>query len=321
MVVDINKIKVKDRIRKDYGNIEELAEDIKKNGIINPPVINKDYVLIAGERRLKALRLLGNETVEVRMMDTRDDEHELKVEVSENEIRKDFSMAERMDFAKRLMEVEAKKAKERQEATQFGSTVSLKSDTPGRADELVASQLGMRRDTLRKALTVADNASLLTPSDFADWDEGRLSTNKAYNKIREERDKLRRENEEAKGQIEEFQDELEEAQKRIDGKNRNYEALKRDYDKQVARNIEMKEELKSIKDASGEAQYNKKRLDSALFFCASVADFIERVGGYTWLTDELDNLPDSERRGYIIAIDNLREMVDRFDIKVQKIIN
>lgn len=32
MLIDIDKIKVENRIRKDFGNITELAEDIKQNG-------------------------------------------------------------------------------------------------------------------------------------------------------------------------------------------------------------------------------------------------------------------------------------------------
>uniref|UniRef100_UPI00164242F3 ParB N-terminal domain-containing protein n=1 Tax=Bacillus thuringiensis TaxID=1428 RepID=UPI00164242F3 len=56
MLIDIKKIKVSDRIRKEFGNIEELANDIKENGLINPPVVTPDHELIAGERRLRACK-------------------------------------------------------------------------------------------------------------------------------------------------------------------------------------------------------------------------------------------------------------------------
>ena len=36
MLVDIEKIRVEDRIRKDLGDISELAKDIEQNGLINP---------------------------------------------------------------------------------------------------------------------------------------------------------------------------------------------------------------------------------------------------------------------------------------------
>ena len=37
MLVDIDKIRIEDRIRKDLGDISELAKDIEQNGLINPP--------------------------------------------------------------------------------------------------------------------------------------------------------------------------------------------------------------------------------------------------------------------------------------------
>ena len=51
MRIRIDDIKVNDRIRQDYGDIQALAEDIEKNGLIQPPVISEDHVLIAGGRR------------------------------------------------------------------------------------------------------------------------------------------------------------------------------------------------------------------------------------------------------------------------------
>lgn len=110
MLVDIDKIVVKDRIRKDFGDIQELADDIKQNGLINPPVVNKEYELLAGERRLRACKSLGWKQIEVRMMDTRDAEHEFDVEVSENENRKDFSRTEREAIYTKYVEFKLKNA-------------------------------------------------------------------------------------------------------------------------------------------------------------------------------------------------------------------
>lgn len=187
MLVPINKIRVEDRIRKDYGNIPELAEDIKENGLINDIVINKEYKLLAGERRLRACKYLNWEQVEVKMMDTRDAEHELNVEISENENRKEFSKAERVDWMKRLWRIEAAKADERMKA---GVNPSENSHEGGRTDEITAKHFGISSNTLRKEIAIVDNKNLLTPEDFADWDEGKLSTNKVFLKIKAEKEKL-----------------------------------------------------------------------------------------------------------------------------------
>lgn len=191
MLIDIDRIVVSDRIRKDFGDIQELADDIKENGLINPPVVNKDYVLLAGERRLRACKLLGWPQIEVRMMDTRDAEHELNIEISENDVRKGFTKSERVDYIKRLLRIEQAKAKERQD-------LGLKSDEGSRADDATAKQFGIGRDTMRRELFIADNADMLDPSDFAEWDEGKLSTNKAYQRIKAAKEQAERERDDAR---------------------------------------------------------------------------------------------------------------------------
>lgn len=181
MLIPITKIQVRDRIRKDFGDIAELAGDIEQNGLINPPVVNKEYVLLAGERRLRACTLLGWEQIPVTMMDTRDAEHELNIEISENDCRKDFSKAERVDYMYRLMRIEKEKARERMNA---GGQQIFAEGEKGQARDKTAATFGVSGETMRKEMQIVENRDRLTPEDFADWDEGRLSTNKAYQKIK-----------------------------------------------------------------------------------------------------------------------------------------
>lgn len=54
----------------------------------------------------------------------------------------------------------------------------------GRARDKAAEQFGISGEQARKTLYVADNADLLDPADFADWDEGRLSTNLAAHPLK-----------------------------------------------------------------------------------------------------------------------------------------
>lgn len=59
MLVDIDRIRLADRIRRDYGDVAELAADIAENGLIQPPLVTPELLLIAGERRLRACKSLG----------------------------------------------------------------------------------------------------------------------------------------------------------------------------------------------------------------------------------------------------------------------
>jgi len=57
--IRLGNIQIGDRVREDFGNIEELAESIKDLGLLQPIVINSRHELIAGTRRLAAAELLG----------------------------------------------------------------------------------------------------------------------------------------------------------------------------------------------------------------------------------------------------------------------
>jgi ParB family chromosome partitioning protein len=197
MLIDIEKVKVSDRIRKDFGNIEELAKDIKENGLINPPVVTPEYELIAGERRLRALKHLGKTDIEVRIMTVNDALHQLKLEISENENRKDFSFNEKMAWAKMLEKEYGKIALERKKGGQGGVLLSPKSDKANiRTDKKVAQEVGFGgKEKYRQAKYISENA---TEEMIAELDEGKLSINKAYVTLKEKKKKLEQENNQLK---------------------------------------------------------------------------------------------------------------------------
>jgi ParB family chromosome partitioning protein len=94
MQVSINDIKVRKRVRKEYGDIHALAESMKRFGQINPIVLNNRNQLIAGGRRLEAARYLGWRTINAVVMDIDDKVSKLEYEVEENLQRRDFTPEE-----------------------------------------------------------------------------------------------------------------------------------------------------------------------------------------------------------------------------------
>ena len=175
MLIDIEKIKIKDRIRKDFGNVQELADDINENGLINPPVITPDtYELITGERRIRAMKLLGYKQIEVRPMAVKDAEHQLNLEISENEARKDFSKSERIDYARRLERIESLKAEKRMRAGKFDP---MEIFPQGATRDFVASKFGIGSGKqYEKEKYIVDNQASLSPEEFANWDEGKQNS-------------------------------------------------------------------------------------------------------------------------------------------------
>lgn len=178
MLVDLEQIVVSDRIRKDFGNIDELAKDIQQNGLINPPVVTPELQLIAGERRLKACKTLGHEQIEVRIITVKDYEHQLRLEISENENRKEFTFSERVEWARRLEQVETLKARERM----ADPVQNFAEGETGRSRDKVAVESGFGSgETYRKAKFIADHAE---PEAIRRLDHGESSIHKEYEQLK-----------------------------------------------------------------------------------------------------------------------------------------
>lgn len=91
--------------------------------------------------------------------------------------------------------------------------------------------------------------------------------------------------------------------KSLNGYQKDYNNLESDYNKKVKELSELKQQLESMKSVTAEEQYAKKLKDSTIFFCARVDDFIEKSGGFTWLSDHVNELPKAEKQAYIKAVD------------------
>jgi ParB family chromosome partitioning protein len=92
--MDIDKIRVRKRVRKNLGDLTSLMESMKRYGLLSPIVINSRHELIAGQRRLVAATRLGWRNIMVRVVDDIDVVDELEIEIDENTQRKNFSTDE-----------------------------------------------------------------------------------------------------------------------------------------------------------------------------------------------------------------------------------
>jgi ParB family chromosome partitioning protein len=182
MQIAISKIKIQNRIREDYGDIQSLSDSIKKVGLIQPIVITNDDVLIAGERRLKAAQLLNAEYIEARVMDIKDYEKQLEAEIAENELRKEFTFEERVKYGKELEQIERLKAEERKLSTlKQNSNTDVEKFPPreeGKTRDIVATKVGFGSGKqYEKAKTVVEQA----PEPIKEAARNNvISINKAY---------------------------------------------------------------------------------------------------------------------------------------------
>ena len=104
-VVPISDVEVWDEAEARSLNeegLKDLAESIKREGLQNPPIVqkgnNKKYKLIAGQRRLNALKKIGAKNIPVLVMDNSYDlEDAQAVSIIENLHRKQMSTKEMAD--------------------------------------------------------------------------------------------------------------------------------------------------------------------------------------------------------------------------------
>jgi len=91
----LNEIQVTNRQRLDNGDIAELAQSLKTNGLIQPIVINQDKRLIAGGRRYAAASSLGWISIDVVYRETMSEDELHILELEENVQRKDETWQEK----------------------------------------------------------------------------------------------------------------------------------------------------------------------------------------------------------------------------------
>ena len=118
----------------DQRAIDELAESIRKHGILQPLLVRAKgdgYQLIAGERRWRACQQVGMETVPCRVVEL-EDKQVCEAAIEENLKRQDLNMVEKAQAFKDYLQ-------------NFGGTI-----------EDLAKQLSMNRSTISNMMRLLE---------------------------------------------------------------------------------------------------------------------------------------------------------------------
>ncbi|MDX1958598.1 MAG: ParB N-terminal domain-containing protein [Leptospiraceae bacterium] len=106
MKLRTSEIFVGERIRKKLGDLESLKRSIAKYGQLQPILVDGNKNLIAGFRRLEAIKQLGIEFVEIKVIDIRSTKEKLELEIEENRSRENFDVEEDILSTKKLLSVQ-----------------------------------------------------------------------------------------------------------------------------------------------------------------------------------------------------------------------
>jgi N6-adenosine-specific RNA methylase IME4/ParB-like chromosome segregation protein Spo0J len=151
----IDSIIVGERHRRDLGDIAALAESIAEVGLLQPIAVTFDGHLIAGERRLRAVEMLGWKTIPYTPIPINLDQI-VRGEFAENTCRKDFTLSEAVAIKRALEPLERARAKERMLSGKPSEKFS--EGAKGNALDKVAVVVGKHRTTIAKAEAVVDAA-------------------------------------------------------------------------------------------------------------------------------------------------------------------
>lgn len=118
-----------------HQDLEDLVESIKRHGILQPLIVTENgdgnYVLVAGERRLRAAKMLDLKTVPC-LVRSASEQEQLELALIENIQRSELNPVEEANAYKRLMD-------------EFNLT-----------QEEVAAKVGKKRATVANALRLLD---------------------------------------------------------------------------------------------------------------------------------------------------------------------
>jgi ParB family transcriptional regulator, chromosome partitioning protein len=100
--ISLKDIVVREQVRTKFNDdsLQELASNIKENGLIQPLVIHREgnkFVLICGERRFRAMSLIPFETAPCFILENKTPEELMAIQFSENQAREDLHFIDQAD--------------------------------------------------------------------------------------------------------------------------------------------------------------------------------------------------------------------------------
>ena len=305
----------------------EFLESIRTSGVIEPIVVTTDMVIVSGHQRVRACKELGISEIMCEIKTYKDEDSIIK-DLLETNIRQRGDIGgSAKKVGRRIKELErlygvqlgGNRGNQYVVAEPNNSVLATQSD--------IAAKLGMSVDTLQNYKMLAD----MIPELEELMDTGIVSKSTALSMIKnlseEEQESLiesldttkKITKREAEKYIEEIKllkensqipEDYESTKRELKGWKEDYRNLRSQFDEKVSELQDLKKQIETMKETTPTEQYNQKLKSSTIFFCSRVADFIEKTGGYVWLVEHLNELPDYERKSYINAVNAIYAWAD-----------
>ncbi len=343
--ININVLKPHPRNNEFFDDLsgdefERLKNSIRDEKIYTDILVSPDMTIISGHQRVRAAKEIGLTLVPIKIdEDLQDEDSKLRALISNNfGRRKNDPEKDRRAIAK-YVELKGYKNGElgngRKKECQDG-TAKLTLDEI--AKELNTSKRNLQRalriernltDSMKELLDSGEISKTLAADTIASMSEeeqedliSKLDTTKKITqrevqKYVDEINTLKsKEKQVTEKIIEKKPDDYDETKRLLKYYQDDYKNLKTDFDNKVKELQEIRKQMENIKSKEKSDPYSQKLKDSTLLFCSKVATFIEQVGGYIWLTDEINKIPALEREGYIKSIYAIKSWADTMEYNI-----
>lgn len=310
----------------------EFLESIRTSGVIEPIVVTTDMVIVSGHQRVRACKELGIPEIMCEIKTYKDEDSIIK-DLLETNIRQRGDIGgsakkvgRRIKELERLYGIHQGNGSNQYEQKPNNSVIAVTQSD-------LAAKLGISVDTLQNYKMLAD----MIPELEELMDTGIVTKSTALSMIRnlseEEQESLiesldttkKITKREAEKYIEEIKtlkensqipEDYESTKRELKGWKEDYKNLRNDFQNKVGEVQDLRNEIESMKNSTPEKQYNEKIKNSTLLFCNKVSTFIENVGGYIWLADYINEIPELEREGYIRSIHRVKEWADTMETNI-----
>ena len=153
----------------------ELVEKIRTSNWIKPILINKQYRIISGHRRVRAAIQLGISAVDCEIL-TVDEDRQLELLLAENAFREKTTI-QKVREAEYYHEIESKKAHQRQLAGVDPVEMVPPGEKIGKTLDIVAEKIGMSGKSYDKARKIVNQIDNETEDAFKFFMEDTLNEN------------------------------------------------------------------------------------------------------------------------------------------------
>lgn len=327
--INVNELKPHPRNNEFFDDMtgekwEEFLESIKTRGVVEPIVITPDKVIVSGHQRVRACKELGIETV---MCDVHayDNEDQILQDLIETNIRQRGTIGgSARKEGRRIQELERLYG-----IRHGGDRKSKPNNSDLKKQEDLAKSLNMSVDTLRNFKLLLE----MNPELQELVDTGIISVTTAiaifktmspeqqqemFSQMDVTKRITRRAVEEYKKTHPPVPSDYEQIKENLKISKKDIKDLNDRLQKAKEEALSLKERIAVLEDDSLPENFANKLKQSSIKFAGKVANFLEDIGGYVWLTDYLDQIPDFERQNYISSIEALKAWIGAMDFNINK---